>query len=587
MTKRKGRTRTTSKASAPVREVIKSYLEGNPASKVGMKFGITDYDVLSILRANDVHIRTSREARSTPLKGESFAERFPNRIKLWDVDQNSPVSPSDVKGGSGRKFWWKCDEVADHTWFQSVAVVASGHGCPFCSGNKISKNTSLAAKEPELCKLFDTKRNKVKPENLMPNSTQKVWWIGKCEHSWESSPNVMVTAFRRSGPDSGCPQCAGKIVTPGKSFADLFPEQVKFWDYSRNVDFLPNEVLPQSAKKYFWKCDLHSSHTWQAAASSMSKSKGCPFCMNRRLDRKTNSLSVTSKDMAKQWHKTKNFPLTPSQITVGYSKPVWWKCSKGKDHIWKQSPKVRKHANVGCPYCSGIKISETNCLKAENPQVAKQWIATRNLPLTPLNVRQNSKHRVWWQCPIDKRHKYQARISARFAGHGECPYCTLSPRSKTEIYIDFELRQFFNVTPNKHVIPINGNNYRCDILLESDKVVIEYDGRYWHRNSEKKDFDKADALRAAGWRVIRIRESPLQKTSPTDVEVPADNLKEAVDAVIRQLINLGIKPRLNPETYFQSKKLKKLDEANAYIAKRLKERALRRAKEEKLKRASS
>ena len=105
-TKRAGRTRTKKKSNAPAQKLIKSYQEGNSSIKIAKAFGITDYDVLSILRSNRVRIRTSQEARSKPRKGESFAELYPHLKKLWDQAQNGPVTPKDVKSGSQKKFWF-------------------------------------------------------------------------------------------------------------------------------------------------------------------------------------------------------------------------------------------------------------------------------------------------------------------------------------------------------------------------------------------------------------------------------------------------------------------------------------------------
>lgn len=48
-------------------------------------------------------------------------------------------------------------------------------------------------------------------------------------------------------------------------------------------------------------------------------------------------------------------------------------------------------------------------------------------------------------------------------------------------------------------------------MLPDARVVIEYDGWYWHKNLRKVDLDriKTTALLDAGWSVIRIREHPL------------------------------------------------------------------------------
>ena len=62
-------------------------------------------------------------------------------------------------------------------------------------------------------------------------------------------------------------------------------------------------------------------------------------------------------------------------------------------------------------------------------------------------------------------------------------------------------------------------------LPSGQLLVVEYDGAYWHRNKEERDFLKARAIERA-WRgggcfVVRIREYPLMPLVPYDVQVPA------------------------------------------------------------------
>ena len=46
---------------------------------------------------------------------------------------------------------------------------------------------------------------------------------------------------------------------------------------------------------------------------------------------KENSLASVNPELAKQWHPIKNGNFTPSRLSAGSHKKVWWKCEKGKD----------------------------------------------------------------------------------------------------------------------------------------------------------------------------------------------------------------------------------------------------------------
>ncbi|MDD5503950.1 MAG: zinc-ribbon domain-containing protein [Candidatus Omnitrophica bacterium] len=52
--------------------------------------------------------------------------------------------------------------------------------------------------------------------------------------------------------------------------------------------------------------------------------------------------------MAKEWHPTKNRPLTLADVVPGSHRIVWWKCEKG--HEW-QARIDRRSNGSNCPAC--------------------------------------------------------------------------------------------------------------------------------------------------------------------------------------------------------------------------------------------
>lgn len=55
-----------------------------------------------------------------------------------------------------------------------------------------------------------------------------------------------------------------------------------------------------------------------------------------------------------------------------------------------------------------------------------------------------------------------------------------------------------------------GKLYFGDVVIPSQKVIIEYDGEYWHRGREGKDGVRDMHLAKEGWKVIHIKESDWQ-----------------------------------------------------------------------------
>lgn len=104
----------------------------------------------------------------------------------------------------------------------------------------------------------------------------------------------------------------------------------------------------------YWKCSKDENHVWPAQVKNRTNNKnptGCPFCSNHKVC-DSNSLQAVSPEVASEWHPTSNGNLTPSDVTSGSNKRVWWKCGI-KGHEWKAP--ISGHTSRGsrCPYCNG------------------------------------------------------------------------------------------------------------------------------------------------------------------------------------------------------------------------------------------
>jgi DNA-binding XRE family transcriptional regulator len=60
------------------------------------------------------------------------------------------------------------------------------------------------------------------------------------------------------------------------------------------------------------------------------------------------NLAVINPSLAREWHPTKNGTLTPSEVTPGSGKKVWWLCERG--HAW-EARIFNRAAGYGCPHC--------------------------------------------------------------------------------------------------------------------------------------------------------------------------------------------------------------------------------------------
>ncbi len=329
--------------------------------------------------------------------------------RQWHSTKNAPLTPIDVRPGSHKKAWWIC--LKGHEWQAQIKSRNAGCGCPYCSRHPTRKATMedcLATVAPWIAREWHpTKNAPLTPKDVTSRSGKKVWWMCSKGHEWE------VQIAERA--DGGCPYCSGHRACKDNCLQTLNPGLAKQWHPAKNAPLTPRNVTARSNKKVWWSCK--KGHAWEARITERARGSGCPYCAMRKAD-KGNSLQTLRSDLARQWHPTKNAPLTPMDVVPGSTKRAWWLCKKG--HEWEIPVLARNKGRV-CPYCAGKRVCKDNCLQTLNPGLARQWHPKRNAPLTPAEVMPGSHKKVWWQCK--NGHEWETVIKYRSGGDG-CPFCS-------------------------------------------------------------------------------------------------------------------------------------------------------------------
>ena len=142
-----------------------------------------------------------------------------------------------------------------------------------------------------------------------------------------------------------------------------------------------------------------------------------------------NDLVTLYPEVAKEWHPTKNQPLSPEDFSYGSKEKVWWQCSKVIKHAFQACIKerTRKDKPSACPFCAGQKVSPERSLAYKSPEIAKEWHPTKNAPLTPSDFTNgSSSEKVWRQCSKFKGHEWDAVISSRTRSSSAtgCTFCS-------------------------------------------------------------------------------------------------------------------------------------------------------------------
>lgn len=216
----------------------------------------------------------------------------------------------------------------------------------FARLNRPKPGESLAELFPHLAKGWCAEMNHpLTPDMLKPGSQVKVIWkCDTCTHEWPAVIGARATL------DSGCPRCSGRVFTPGRTLADLFPKIAAEWDSVAN-QVGADQVTPFSNIARSWRCAL--GHSWTASVANRTRGgSGCPSCGHKRASPEWNLL-VAFPAVAALFDREANAPLEPHLILprAGKTKMLWWKCPKG--HCWQDSADRQVRRGPRCLYCLG------------------------------------------------------------------------------------------------------------------------------------------------------------------------------------------------------------------------------------------
>jgi len=363
------------------------------------------------------------------VKGKRLAD-FPEILKQWHPSRNppqiyfgKPIQPEDIAAGSGFKIWWKCPVADDHEWPTSVANrTYNGTGCPYCANFKVCSTNSLSVISPQLASEWHPSLNgDLTPDDVLAYTGRRVWWICQegPDHFWQQTASVRLSM------STGCPYCQNLAVSVTNSLSTQFPEIAAEWHPTKNGDLNAIDVVAQSEKKVWWKCDVAEDHEWKTAIEKRtSRKQGCPCCSKPiRKVVLSNSLLTKFPAIAAEWDDDKN-SKGAHEVAPKSSYKAYWKCTE--QHSFKQMISNRTLHGQNCPYCVGQKVlpDGSNSLAALHPNIIEEWDAELNHPITPWDIRPATHKKFHWKCVIEHcGHKWLAAVSSRTHFATGCPSC--------------------------------------------------------------------------------------------------------------------------------------------------------------------
>lgn len=240
----------------------------------------------------DIDINVSRDY-STIISDINYAEKedslgalCPLALEEWNYEKNGLLSPYSFKRNSNVKVWWKCKK--GHEW---KALIESRFGkgrndsCPYCSGKKVIKGfNDIFTIRPDLKEYWDYEKNtNLNPNDIAVNCNKKAWWKCKLGHSFETR------IYCRTRANYLCPVCTNhKLLVGYNDLATTYPEIAAEWDYEKNGDLKPTDVMKGAEKKVWWKCK-NCGNEWETMIYSRTAKRGqsgCPICQKKRRFKK-------------------------------------------------------------------------------------------------------------------------------------------------------------------------------------------------------------------------------------------------------------------------------------------------------------
>ena len=379
----------------------------------------------------------------------------------------------------------------------------------------VSDNAQLMAE-------WDWDRNRMlgyEPHQILLSSSIKPWWQCHKGHSWQSR-----VCHRNNG--IGCPYCSGR--RPIKGINDLHtinPALAQEWNYEKNNGLTPSDVLSNSGKKVWWKCE--KEHEWQAVIGSRNKGCGCPYCAGKLAITGLTDLRTINPDLAQEWNKARNVGLTPNDVLPSSNRKAWWKCEKG--HEW-QATIYSRNSGCGCPYCSNKKVLKGyNDLRTVRPDLAAEWNYEKNDGFSPADFIFDSDKKIWWKC--SKGHEWQTSIANRNKGTA-CPICN-SERNTS--FPEYAFVYYLKKCGLTVIHSYKGFGYELDIYIPSRKIAIEYDGYFFHKDKAKDDLKKNRKCKNDGIKLYRIREG-LPSLNDTSIDFIIQKNQKDLPQTIRMLM---------------------------------------------------
>lgn len=147
--------------------------------------------------------------------------------------------------------------------------------------------------DSRLAELWDEEKNGA-VELVRLKQRDRYWWkcpICGCEWSRELGAALKSNL---------CPVCNGRVLVKGyNDLATTHPELAAEWDYDRNGELRPSDVLAGSTRAVWWKCSKCHG-VWQCKVVNRKlNAVRCPYCRKKDCLRDSTTLLLSTRSLQK------------------------------------------------------------------------------------------------------------------------------------------------------------------------------------------------------------------------------------------------------------------------------------------------
>lgn len=358
----------------------------------------------------------------------------PKLKEIYDFDYNAQKGIDIYKEGvhSRKIVHFKCKKCG-HEWDSQICSRVKKTtentyalaDCPKCS-NGNHRQIPYSVEFPILAQMYRNDLNPIPLDSITGRKalckTPYYWKCLICGETFESTLESMIGSQKYQ--TKGCPFCSRNRLRKGESFAEVYPEYVKYWADSNRQK--AEEVYYNSTKRFRFICPIckveHSAYI-----SDFLSGNSCAYCKGTRLSPKTNSLKALYPDIARRWSPSND--IGPDKVLPTSNLWTKWICDTCKGEYGSFVKEV-VNGKDECPYCNDRLVKPGfNSFADKHPDLLEEMdeVANYLLPKSPYEVLDTSKYKFWFTCKNNPEHKYlmspRTRLMFQKREREPCLYC--------------------------------------------------------------------------------------------------------------------------------------------------------------------